>query len=139
MQISLAHIKYVRIISLECEHIKHRQFLKYIKYNKPSGLIEHQNYLHEDAKKQPSSQNALNQHFHDENVSSPYLAFFSFSLVIPGAQMISCYSYIIHVADLPMVTSPSPRMQLVEGLPRQTSKTTFLLTPIVTCVRQKTL
>ena len=65
-----------------------------MKYNKQSRLIEHQNSLHEDAKKQPSSQNALNPHFHDEYVSSPYLAFFSFPLVIPGAQVIPCYSYI---------------------------------------------
>ena len=40
----------------------------------------------------------------------------------------------IHVADLPMLTSPSLHLQL-EGLPRQTSKTTFPLTPIVTSVK----
>ena len=78
-----------------------------------------------DSEKQPSAQSALNPDFHDENVSSFFLAFFSF----PGWFQRPYYSYIymwLMITD-PHATRHSPHLEL-EGLP---SKTTFPLTPII--------
>ena len=105
----------------------HRQFVKYIKYNKQRGLIVLTSEISSWRCRKTAK---CSEHLKFTFSWWECLLFLSTLLLLSlGDSMLQLY---IHVADPPLLTRPTPCLQL-EGFPR---KTTFNLTPIVVLDRR---